>query len=153
MIEEGVENQIAITGTIAAVTTAAAFAKTHGPMIKGIAGVVKNVIWGEQVTVKTVDVKAIDRSFDDSKKFVAEIKSRFPNSHARIVSLRNDLKQHHFDLSGVIQDVSLMADSTEHGASKVERNLGLRARLMQKGKINNSKEGLMMDVKLWDKTI
>jgi len=46
-----------------------------------------------------------------------------------------------------------MADSTEHGATKVERNLGLRTRLMEKGKISNTREGLMMDVKLWDKTI
>lgn len=47
LIEEGVENQIAVTATIATIATAASFAKTHGPMIAGVAGVVKNVIWGE----------------------------------------------------------------------------------------------------------
>lgn len=81
LIEEGVQNQIVVTGTIATIGAAATFASTHGPMIMGVANLVKNVIWGESVARKTVDPKKIDASFDDSKKFVAEIRKRFPKSY------------------------------------------------------------------------
>jgi hypothetical protein len=66
LIEEGVENQVAIAGAMAAISQASTFAKTAGPLVQGVAGIAKNLIWGSGVTVKTVDVKAIDAAFNDS---------------------------------------------------------------------------------------
>lgn len=131
MIEEGVENQVAIAGAIASVKMASTFAATHGPMIQGVGNILKNVVWGEQVARKTVDPKKIDASFDNSKTFVAEIRKRFPKSYGIVAKLRQDLKLHHFDLSSIIQDISLLADSTERDAEKTVRTLGLRNKLLK----------------------
>lgn len=131
LIEEGVENQVAIAGAIASVKMASTFAATHGPMIQGVGNILKNVVWGEQVARKTVDPKKIDASFDNSKTFVAEIRKRFPKSYGIVAKLRQDLKLHHFDLSSIIQDISLLADSTERDAEKTVRTLGLRNKLLK----------------------
>jgi hypothetical protein len=55
LIEEGVENQIAVTGAIAAISTATTFAKTAMPIVQGVAKIAKNIIWGKGIVVKTVD--------------------------------------------------------------------------------------------------
>jgi hypothetical protein len=102
LIEEGTQNQIVVTGSVVAITSAVSFAATHGPMIMGAANVLKNIIWGETVARKTVDPKKIDASFNDSKKFVAEIRKRFPKSYGIVKGLRQDLKLHHFDLANII---------------------------------------------------
>jgi len=64
-----------------AIATAVTFAATKGPMIASVASTLKNVVWGETVARKTVDPAKIDASFDNSKVFAAEIKSRFPESY------------------------------------------------------------------------
>lgn len=46
MIEEGAENQVAVMGTIAAVTAAVSFAKAVGPVIQGVGSMYKNIVWG-----------------------------------------------------------------------------------------------------------
>jgi hypothetical protein len=109
LIEEGVENQIAITGTLAAISAASTFAKVGIPIVKGIGGIAKNIIFGENIKVRTVDVDKIDAAFNDSRRFVAEIKSKFPNSHAIIAKQRQDLKVHQFELATLVQDIALMA--------------------------------------------
>jgi hypothetical protein len=81
LIEEGVQNQVAIAGALAAIGQAQTFAKTAGPLVQGVGKIAKNLIFGSGVTVKTVDVEKIDKAFDDSRVFVAEIKKRFPNSY------------------------------------------------------------------------
>jgi len=126
LIEEGVENQIAVTGTIAAIGTAATVAKTAAPLIKGVVNIAKNIIFGKNITVRTVDVKKIDKSFDDSRVFVAEIKKKFPNSFAVIAKLRQDLKVYQLDLKTIVQDVALMADSTVRDVDTTTRKLNLR---------------------------
>lgn len=95
MVEEGEQNNSELVGVMAALTAAQAaqgFMEKNGPLIEGVAGIYKNIVWGEKVTVRTVDPKKIDKAFNDSKVFVAEIKAKFPNSHNRIVRIRNDLK-------------------------------------------------------------
>jgi uncharacterized membrane-anchored protein YhcB (DUF1043 family) len=116
----------------------------------GVANLVKNVIWGGAVARKTVDPEKIDASFDNSKTFAAEIAKRFPKSYEIVTSLRQDLKVHHFDLSNTIQDVSLLADSTSNGAAKTLKKLGLRDRLIAKGKLASKP---ILDVKIWQFTI
>jgi len=150
LIEEGVENQVAVIGTIAAVKAAASFAAVKGPMIAGVANMVKNVIWGGMVAKKTVDPKKIDAAFDNSKVFAAEIAKRFPESYKIVASLRKDLKIHHFDLSNSIQDVSLLADSTKENAQKTLRKLGLRDKLKGKGKLASKP---ILDIKIWQYAI
>jgi phage host-nuclease inhibitor protein Gam len=150
LIEEGVENQVAVVGAIGAIKMASTFAATHGPMIKGVGNVLKNVIWGEQVARKTVDPKKIDASFDNSKTFVAEIRKRFPKSYGIVAKLRQDLKLHHFDLANIIQDISLLADTTANDAHKTIRTLGLRNKLLKKGSLRASPE---KDLKIWSMAI
>jgi hypothetical protein len=132
LIEEGVENQVAIAGAMAAISQAATFAKTAGPLVQGVASIAKNLIWGSGVAVKTVDTKKIDSAFNDSRVFVAEIKKRFPNSYNVISGLRQKLKVYQFDLSAIIQDLSLMADTTENETNKTLRTLGVRTKMFQK---------------------
>jgi hypothetical protein len=126
LIEEGVENQIAITGAIAAISAASSFAKVAGPIAKGIGGIAKNIIFGENIKVRTVDVEKIDAAFNDSRHFVAQIKSKFPNSHAIIYKQRQDLKIHQFELSNLVQDIALMAQSTARDCDKTIKDLSLR---------------------------
>lgn len=64
--------------TLAAIGTATEFIKVAAPIIKGVANIYKNVVWGDNVTVRTIEPEKIDAAFDDSKVFMAEIKSRFP---------------------------------------------------------------------------
>lgn len=128
MIEEGVQNQVAIAGALAAISQAQTFAQTAGPLVQGVAGIAKNLIWGSGVAVKTVDPEKIDAAFNDSRVFVAEIKKRFPNSHAVISGIRQKLKLYQFDLSEIINDLSLMADSTENDTKKTISVLGVRTR-------------------------
>jgi len=150
LIEEGAENQVAVVGSIAAIKVAATFAATKGPMIMSVASTVKNVIWGEQVARKTVDPAKIDKSFDDSKKFSAEIKTRFPKSYGIVTGLRKDLKTHHFDLSALIQEVSLLSDSTANDANATIKKLNLRKKFVTKG---TYKEHPEKDVKIWQYAI
>jgi hypothetical protein len=152
LIEEGVQNQVAVAGAIGAIKMASTFAATHGPMIKGVGNVLKNVIWGEQVARKTVDPKKIDASFDNSKTFVAEIRKRFPKSYGIVAKLRQDLKLHHFDLANIIQDISLLADTTARDAQKTIHTLGLRNKLQKKsGK--TLKSFPEKDLKVWSMAI
>ena len=81
LIEEGVENQVAITGALAAIAKAETFAKMAAPIVKGVGKIAKNIIWGKNITVKTVDPKKIDAAFNDSRVFISEIKKRFGKSH------------------------------------------------------------------------
>lgn len=62
------------------------------PIVEGIAKVWANVVWGDNVTVRTIDPKKIDAAFDDSKVFMAEIKARFPKSYENIKKTRQDMK-------------------------------------------------------------
>lgn len=39
LIEEGTQNQVAIAGAMAAISQAATFAKTAGPLVQGVAGI------------------------------------------------------------------------------------------------------------------
>ena len=80
--------------------------------------------------MKTVDVKKIDSAFNDSKVFVAEIKKRFPNSYEVISKLRQDLKVYQFDLSNIVGDLKLMADSTIRDVDKTSRALNLRKKIL-----------------------
>jgi len=99
------------------------------PIVQGVGKIAKNIIFGKGITVRTVDVKKIDASFNDSKVFVAEIKSKFPKNYAKIHKLRQDLKVYQFDLKNIINDVALMADSTTNDVDKTVKSLGLRTRL------------------------
>ena len=92
LIEEGVENQIAVTGTLAAIGTAVQFYQVAKPIIEGVAKVWTNVVFGDNVQVRTIDPKKIDAAFNDSRTFVAEIKKKFPNSYEIIAKTRQDLK-------------------------------------------------------------
>lgn len=150
LIEEGVENQIAVTGTIAAISAAATFAKTAGPIISGVGSLAKNIIWGGMVAKKTVDPKKIDASFDNSKTFAAEIAKRFPKSYKIVTQLRQDLKVHHFDLSNTIQDVSLLADSTKNNARRTIKKLNLRKTFILNGVYVDHPE---KDYKIWNYAI
>lgn len=60
--------------------------------------------------------------------FVAEIKKRFPNSHAVISGIRSKLKAYQLDLSNLIQDLALMADTTENDTNKTIAVLEIRTR-------------------------
>jgi hypothetical protein len=111
-------------------------------------GIGKNIIFGENIKVKTVDVKKIDAAFNDSKVFVAEIKSKFPNSHAVIARERQNLKLYQFALSNLIQDIALMADSTARDCDKTIKDLNLRQKIVAKGSMTGFK-----DSKLWKRII
>lgn len=65
-----------------------------------------------------------------------------------IASLRQKLKVYQFDLSEIVQDVSLMADTTDHDAEKTLKTLGLRSKILAKGTLNPTK-----DVKVWGRAI
>jgi chromosome segregation ATPase len=65
-----------------------------------------------------------------------------------IASLRQKLKVYQFDLSEIVQDVSLMADTTDHDAEKTLKTLGLRSKILKKGTLNPTK-----DVKVWGRAI
>jgi len=73
LIEQGVENQVAVVGAIAAIKGAAAFAAANPALVSGVASIFKNVVWGGDVARTTVDPAKIDASFDNSKTFAAEI--------------------------------------------------------------------------------
>lgn len=135
-------------GALAAIQGAATFAKTAGPIVQGVAKIAKNIIWGSGVAVKTVDVKKIDAAFNDSKVFVAEIKKRFPNSYAVIAKLRQDLKVYQFDLSNIVGDLKLMADSTMRDVDKTTRTLNLRKKILVGHKMTPNK-----DQKVWGQMI
>ena len=145
MIEEGAENQVAVMGALAAIQGAATFAKTAAPIVQGVAKIAKNIIWGSCVAVKTVDVKKIDAAFNDSKVFVSEIKKRFPNSYAVIAKLIQDLKVYQFDLSNIVGDLKLMADSTMRDVDKTTRTLNLRKKILVGHKMTPVK-----DQKVWE---
>jgi len=148
LIEEGVQNQIAVTGTLAAIGTAVQFYQVAKPIIEGVAKVWKNVVWGDHVTVRTIDPKKIDAAFNDSRTFVAEIKKRFPKSYEIIAKTRQDMKMYQFDLSNIVDDLKLMTDSTIRDVDKTKRTLGLRKRLLTKKTITADK-----DLKVWNMTI
>jgi len=148
LIEEGVQNQIAVTGTIAAIGTATAFVKVAAPIIKGVAKIWTNIVWGDNVTVRTIDPEKIDAAFNDSKVFVAEIKRRFPNSHAKISKIRQNMKIYQLDLSNIVMDLKLMTDSTVNDVKKSMRTLNLRKKIL-----NNHSLAPEKDVKIWDMTI
>jgi hypothetical protein len=150
LIEEGVENQVAVVAAIAAVKGAAAFAAANPAIVAGVASIFKNVVWGGDVARKTVDPVAIDKSFDNSKVFAAEIQSRFPDSYNIITELRKALKQHHFDLATTIQDVSLLADTTASNADRTINKLALRSRLIERGSMAAKP---MLDLKVWSYAI
>lgn len=102
--------------------------------------------------MKTVDVKKIDSAFNDSKVFVAEIKKRFPNSYEVISKLRQDLKVYQFDLSNIVGDLKLMADSTIRDVDKTSRALNLRKKILA----GEGRGGAMTpekDVNIWKQTI
>merc|ERR1712178_217636 len=65
-----------------------------------------------------------------------------------IASLRQKLKVYQFDLSEIVQDVSLMADTTEHDTDKTLKTLGLRNKILGKGTLPSTK-----DVKVWERAI
>jgi len=50
------------------------------------------------------------------------------------------LKVHHFDLSNIIQDVSLLADSSSLDANRALRKLSIRAKFQKAGKLNPMKD-------------
>jgi copper chaperone CopZ len=148
LIEEGVQNQIAVTGTLAAIGTAVQFYQVAKPIIEGVAKVWKNVVWGDHVTVRTIDPQKIDSAFNDSKVFIAEIKKRFPQSYAVIYKARQDMKMYQFDLSNIVQDLKLMTDSTARGVERSQRTLGLRRKMLTNKTITSEK-----DLKVWNMTI
>jgi hypothetical protein len=148
LIEEGVENQIAIAGALAVIGKAQTFAKVAGPIVQGVGKIWKNIVWGSGVAVRTVDVKKIDAAFNDSKTFVAEIKKRFPKSHEVISKLRQDLKVYQYDLSNIVDDLKLMADSTIRDVDKSTRTLKLRKKILDGDRMSPEK-----DQKIWNQTI
>lgn len=149
LIEEGAQNQIAVTATLAAIGTATTFIKVATPIIKGVAKVWKNVVWGDHVTVRTINPEAIDKSFDDSKIFLAEIKNRFPKSYEIIAKSRQDMKLYQFDLSNIATDLKLMTDSTINDVRKTQKTLNLRRKVLGTSK-NLTPE---KDLKIWEMTI
>jgi len=80
--------------------------------------------------------------------FVAEIKKKFPNSYQVIAGLRQKLKVYQFDLSNIVHDLKLMADSTSNDCVKTARVLGLRHKILGKGTMNPEK-----DTKIWGQMI
>jgi len=80
--------------------------------------------------------------------FVSEIQKRFPNSHAIIAKMRQDLKVYQFDLSNIINDLKLMADSTSHDVDKTNRTLNLRKKILDGHRMSPEK-----DQKIWNQTI
>ena len=148
LIEEGIQNQIDIASAMAMAGKAQKFAEVAKPIAEGIGNIAKNVIMGENIKTKTVDVKKIEEAFNDSKRFVAEIKSKFPNSHAVIAKERQNLKVYQFALSNTVQDISLMADSTARDCEKTIKDLSLRQKIVAKGSMTGFK-----DSKLWKRVI
>jgi len=118
------------------------------PIIQGVGKIAKNIIWGKGIVVKTVDPEKIDAAFNDSKTFVAEIKKKFENHYNVISGLRSDLKAYQFDLSNIVQDLKLMADSTIRDCDKTIRTLNLRKKILDGHRMAPEK-----DVKVWDMTI
>jgi hypothetical protein len=148
LIEEGVQNQIAVTGTLAAISSAMAFYQVAKPLIEGVAKVWTNVVWGDKVTVRTIDPKKIDAAFDDSKKFVAEIRKRFPKSYEIIAKNRQDMKLYQFDLVNIVDDLKLMTDSTIRDVDKTTRTLKLRKKILDAKHLQPEK-----DLKIWNQAI
>jgi len=58
------------------------------------------------------------------------------------------LKVYQFDLSNIVQDLKLMADSTSRDVDKTARTLNLRAKILNKNTLTPKK-----DFKVWDMTI
>jgi hypothetical protein len=65
-----------------------------------------------------------------------------------IADLRQKLKVYQFDLSNIVQDLALMADTTTNDVNKTLRTLGLRTKILRKGTITPKK-----DVKVWGMAI
>lgn len=126
---------------------------TAMPIVDGVTALAKNLLWGQNVSVKTVDVEKIKKSFGDSKKFVAELKSSYPENYKNIAKLRQDLKVYQFDLVNIVNDLELMAQSTKNDVKKVRRNLGLRSKRLQEGRDKKRAFTASFDEKLWKRTI
>lgn len=84
-------------------------------------------------------------SFQDSKKFLAEVHTMFPHSYLKLVGLRFDLKRHHFDLLDVMKDVTNLARTTKDNLSRSVKKLKLRKKYEDKGKLKASD-----DVRIWE---
>jgi hypothetical protein len=125
-----------------------AFYEVAKPIIEGVAKVWTNVVWGDKVTVRTIDPKKIDAAFNDSKTFIAEIKKRFPKSYGVISKARQDLKAYQFDLSNIVDDLKLMTDSTIRDVDKSTRTLKLRKKVLDGHKLSPEK-----DLKIWNQVI
>jgi len=54
------------------------------------------------------------------------------------------LKLYQFDLSNIVDDLKLMADSTSNDVRKTNRVLGLRKKILDKDRLSPKK-----DVKIW----
>jgi hypothetical protein len=68
----------------------------------------------------------ITKFFGQSAVFAAEINRLLPEQYQTLVSLRQDLKVHQFDLANTLHDVELLADSIKYGIRRSERKLALR---------------------------
>jgi hypothetical protein len=73
---------------------------------------------------------------------------RFPTSYENIKNTRPDMKEYQFNLTNLIQDLSLMTDSTINGINKTQKTLNLRVTKLQKKSLSSD-----VDLKVWNMTI
>lgn len=103
---------------MAAISTAITFYQVAKPLIEGVVKVWTNVVWGDNVTVRTINPQKIDAAFNDSRVFMAEIKKRFPDTYKTIKDTRQKMIGYQWDLSALVQDLQLMTESTIRGVDK-----------------------------------
>lgn len=95
-------------------------------MRDGVGQLKANTEQGNKSTTGLVHPDDITKSFGDATKFNAELAQYFPNEAYQIELIKRELKQHHFDLSGLIKDVDVHATSTHDNLERVKRKLFLR---------------------------
>jgi hypothetical protein len=105
----------------------------------------KNVAYGKGTTDGTVKPKEITKAFGKSAQFAADVKDLYPNQYKELVGLRQNLRDHHFDLGEQIKDVEMMATTTMDNAHLPIRKLNLR----KKYEARDGKVKPNMEAKIW----
>jgi hypothetical protein len=105
-----------------------------------------NVKFGDKTVANTVEPKKITESFGKSAEFIAEVKEVFPKDYVTLQSLRQNLKDHHFDLGTQIKDVEMMSTTTKDNIDRPVRKLNLRKKYKER---NNGKVPPNKDAMIW----
>jgi hypothetical protein len=121
------------------------FKGTTAPALRNGVGQLKaNTKKGDESTTGLVKPDEIKQSFKDATKFNAELVQYFPSEAYQIDLIKRELKQHHFDLSGLIKDVDVHATSTKDNVDRARRKLFLRKKYA-----GTSKWSPKADLRVW----